>query len=140
MARKRRWIVLSLLLASCNSRPASYAAPGTLAIDRIERQLAGRPCIGALDGWERHYSFGLGGDYRSSEQGLERNRIVFAYLQAGVYGFRARRVIGEEGELGTDERQMRFARGEYDVPSGRLILHHCGWNADPQGRGAPVAT
>jgi len=107
--------------------------PATELVDRIEARLAGRPCIGALDRWERHYGYGLGGDHRSPDQGVERDRITFAFVQAGIYGFRSRRLIlsAREWRIGTDSRQMRFAFGEYDVPSGRLTVHGCGGNSDP---------
>jgi hypothetical protein len=141
MARKRAWIFVPMLLAGCSVPDARDARPGTLAIDRIERELAGRSCFGALDGWERHYSFGQGGDHRSPDHGVERDRITWSYVQAGVYGFRPGRVLENTYEgLGTDERQMRFAFGDYYVSSGTLVVYSCGWNTDPQGRGAPVPT
>src|SRR4051812_36881781 len=141
MARTRAWIFVPILLAGCSDPDARDARPGTLAIDRIERLLAGQPCIGALDRWERHYGYGLGGDYRSPDHGVERDRITWAYVQAGVYGFRPRRLVESAHEgLGIDERQMRFAFGDYYVSSGRLVIHSCGWNSDPRGLGAPVPT
>jgi hypothetical protein len=124
-------LTLPIAACSCEADPRDLRPPVEL-VERIEAQLAGRPCFGALNRWERHYGYGMGGDHRSPDRGVERNRITFTFVQAGIYGFRPRRLIESAREgLGIDERQMRFAFGEYDVPTRRLTVHGCGWNQDP---------
>ena len=128
MAWKLPCIFAPLLLASCSDQnDARYAVPGTLVMDRIERQLAGRPCIGALDRWERHYEYAF--DFSDPAlTRVDRNIVNFAYSEAGVDPYRSRRVL--EG-VGIDERYMRFMWGEYHVRSGALFVHSCGHNSEP---------
>jgi hypothetical protein len=122
-----------MLLSACGERAGpDEAKPGTILIDRIERQLAGRPCIGALDRWERHYAFGGEPDDPTWGQGhvhADRDRISFAFMEAGRYEFRSRRVIETPASGSIDDRPMRFAFGEYHVASGRLFVHACGGNS-----------
>jgi hypothetical protein len=103
--------------------------PPVELVDRIEAQLAGRPCIGALADWERYFSYGLGGD-PSVDGGVRRDRVFFTFNQAGIYEYRSRRIIGSPQWL--DERQMRHAFGYYDVTSGRLTVSRCGLNQTPE--------
>jgi hypothetical protein len=123
-----------LLLGSACSREqdARTLKPPAELVDRIERQLPRFPCIGPLSRWERHYGYGSGGDDGQPNGGVERDRIVFTFVQAGIYGYRAKRLIDASMEgPGIDERQMRVAFGEYDVRSRRLVLIRCGWNQTP---------
>lgn len=128
-------VTLSCLLAGCNDADPFNLRPSPILVERIEAQLSGRPCIGALERWERHYGYGMGGDYLSADKGVERDRVTFALVEAGVYGFQSRRLIlsAREWRLGTDMRQMRFAFGDYDVSSERITIQHCGWNHEPDG-------
>ena len=109
-------------------QPPSEPLPPIELVDRIESQLAGRPCIGALADWERNFSYGHGGDQRR-ERGIERDRVVFVFREAGMYQYRSQRIIGSPEML--DERQMKVAVGEYDLLSGRLTVDACGLNNRP---------
>lgn len=116
------------LLAGCDTDPYNLK-PSPLVVDRIEAQLEGRPCIGALERWERHYSYGRGIDLLR-DRGVRRDRITFEFSEAGIYNYQSRRIISRYGS-DLDERQRRIAYGEYDVPSGRLTVYTCGWNNYP---------
>jgi hypothetical protein len=124
-----------MLLACCSDRPPwDEAVPGMLVIDRIERQLAGRPCIGALDGWERRYQYAVAPESvgpGSAGERANRDRINFTFVEAGRNGFRPRRIIQTIVAGDLDERPMRFVMGEYHVTSGLLFVHVCGQNAAP---------
>src|SRR6185436_11774777 len=112
MAWKHGWTFVSVLLASCSDPDsARYAVPGTLVIDRIERQLAARPCVGALDRWERHFYYAY-----ASDPGLriDRNRVGFTFIEASRAPYRPRRVMyGPD----LDEVSPPTAWGEYHVAS-----------------------
>jgi hypothetical protein len=108
--------------------------PSVELVDRIEAQLASRPCFAPLNQWERRFRYGMGGDYRSADRGIERDRITFSFAQAGIFEFRSRRLVlsanDEDQGPGTDSRDYKFAFGDYDIPSGRLTVHGCGSNSD----------
>jgi hypothetical protein len=107
-----------MLLASC-SDPGSreHGVPGTLVMDRIERQLVALPCVGALDRWERHFYYAYDvGDPRSVR--LDRNRVAFVFIEAGHHQYRARRVMSPE----------------YHIASDRLFLVTCGDGIGPLSR------
>jgi hypothetical protein len=120
-----------MLLASC-SDPGSreHGVPGTLVMDRIERQLVALPCVGALDRWERHFYYAYDvGDPRPAR--LDRNRVAFVFIEAGHHQYGARRVMSPED---LDERTMRTLWGEYHVASDRLFLVTCGDGIGPLSR------
>ena len=119
---KAFWTCALMLVASCSGRAAwDEGKPGTILIGRIERELEGRPCIGALDQWERHYAF----DGGPPDSPVDRNVIFFSYRQAGVEGFRPQRRIQYLEDLFYLGR-ARSVLGEYHVASGRLFVHACG--------------
>ena len=117
-----------MLLSGCSAAaPSNEGIPGTLIVGRIERLLAGRPCIGALEGWERHYSFG----HRADSGLVDRNVIEFSFLEAGIDGFRAQRRLDRIDDGFIYDGLARVALGEYHVASGRLFVHFCGRNGEP---------
>ena len=120
MRHFRRACLMFAITACAPAEPM----PKVADVDRLEAQLAGRPCIGSLDQWSRRYTFGHGGDQRSPDGDVDRNRIVFKLDQAGIYHYRAGRTILVLID-GLDERPRRQAYGEYDVPSGRLTVLGC---------------
>jgi hypothetical protein len=114
MVWKGAWTFGLMLLASCSDPySARHAVPGTLVIDRVERQLARLPCIGALDRWERHFEYG----------DAERTRIEFTFIEASRPPYWQRRVLRGPD---LDEVSPRTAWGGYHVASGQLFLVSCG--------------
>jgi hypothetical protein len=118
------FLTLALMLpASCSGRPAwDLGKPGTIVIDRIERALAGRPCIGALDRWERHYAFADG----PPDMPVNRSVVYFSFVQAGVDGFRAQRRIEYLEDQPFYDGPARVALGEYRVADDRVFVRACG--------------
>ncbi len=135
MARRLSWILISLLPAGC-SGPAPSAAdvPAAAAIDRIEQQLAGDPCIGPPDRWERHFYYALAPGGSGPATRTDRNIIAFDFYEAGRYEFLPRRVVSAVPDVSPDDRPMRVAFGAYHVASDRLSVDFCGQNTAPPGQ------
>jgi hypothetical protein len=126
---ERQFVLWSLMLASAacaRETDARDLRPAATLVDRIEAGLAGQACVGSLDRWERHYGFGGAGKLGPPDWGVERGRIVFLFREAGVYGFRPRRVLESERDgTGTDEIHTKYVLGEYFVRTGKLVIHEC---------------
>ena len=90
--------------------------------------MAGHSCIGALDRWERRYLFP-----RRRDRGIDDRVIAFNFRQAGVFGFRPRRIVESQSPdsitFDLDHRQYRIVAGNFEIATGRLTID-CGWNCD----------
>lgn len=123
MAWKRAWTLLPMLLASCSDPAGSDdAVPGMIVIGRLERQLVGRPCIGALDRWERHYFYGYG----PRRPAVDRNLIHVVYFEAGVDGFRSERRIERLDDLLIYDGLALYASGSFHPDTGAVTVDFCG--------------
>jgi hypothetical protein len=124
MAWKTLPLCVLPLLASCSDPDAwGEAKPGTLEIDRIERQLVRLPCVGALDRWERHFEYALAYGQPETVMRADRNRISFTFIEATREPYRPRRILyGPD----LDEVSPPAVWGEYHVASGRIFLLTCG--------------
>ncbi len=121
-------LVAGALVCACSTSNETKA-PSSEDVDRLERSVAGRSCIGPLEHWQRHYWFPMGRDRR-----IDDRRIAFTYKEAGAYGFRARRIIENRSAdsliFDMDHRQYRVASGTFEATSGRVTIGHRGWNCD----------
>lgn len=124
---RRRGLCACLALAGCGEQPPELV-PHARIVDRIERALAGRECIGALDRWQRVYVHPWRADPATGKRGPVADVIMFDFSQAGVHGFKAGRIRAGKPPTALDHRQYRTAFGRYEVATGRLTLESCGWN------------
>jgi hypothetical protein len=120
-------ICLIVLAAACaREHDARDDRPPVAAVDRLEARLASQPCIGPLNGWERHYAYATDrAPHVPPRWGVMHGRIFFSFVQA-IYDYRPRRLIDSQGEgPGIDERSMAAAFGEYDIAADHIISFSC---------------
>jgi hypothetical protein len=121
--------VFALIAAAASCRPGSEdkgaegafdGRPSAASVADIERRMANRPCVGALDQWERLYAFSQ----------KDRNVISFQYREAGRFGFRkgAERRASEDW-YNLDDRPYRVVFGSFDQRNSTIKVAYCGLNA-----------
>jgi hypothetical protein len=112
-------------------RYTAHRRPPNSLIDTVEARLASNPCVGALDRWQRLYSFA---NRRGGTRGSDESRVAFSYRQAGVYGFHAeRRVTAPEVWQQVDDRRYDFIIGSFNIDTGKITIDYCGPNVRQPG-------
>lgn len=126
-------IIAVCICAGCNdrsdrndtaSRLSAAATPPDALVDRVEREVRSRPCVGDLNRWDRLYTYGGRG-------GVVDKTTVYVFLrEAGRFGFVPRRRSGfpEEG-FNLDDRPYKMFIAKFNTSNGRFSDEYCGPNA-----------
>ncbi len=110
--------------------------PDALVADEIETKLRTVPCVGALNRWERHYTFSSEPSllatlvtFGASDRWYNYTSIDIEYFQAGFEEFRAgRRLRPHRPRTMLDDREYDLVFGQYDILTGTGSLSACGPN------------
>lgn len=125
-----QWIIVGVAagLVSC-----SPPVPKWREVDRLEQLLAKEACIGPLSEWDRKYFYKL-----SHPSGYllppPRNPYVVGFIfdEAGVGDYRSVRRLGSlEDFMIYDHAQRKYASGDYDIRTGRLVMSICATACGP---------
>jgi hypothetical protein len=123
------YLLLASLCVACSSLPGGK--PYETDIDRLEQALAGQPCPGNLDSWERRYRYR--GHREAWVDDVDERTIQFDFYEAGVSGFvPGRKVVGVwEQMLYSGPGQIAF--GSFNRETGAVSIDHCGpnYSGDP---------
>jgi hypothetical protein len=117
--------VLACALSGCCKVTPVNSKPNEATVERIERKLAGKPCILSLDRWTRSYVYPI-------SDGKIYDRVIAIDLeQPGISGRGPGRFILDKPSTRIDDRQFRIASATYDIASDTLLIDYCGWNVNP---------
>jgi hypothetical protein len=117
-----------LTVAEINKRFAELPLPPKPLIDRIEMRLAGKPCIGRLDGWLRFYSYELRREFdrRKPVRDMLDTRYIQLELYGSVPGKGTRRVTQPPSSaMNLVTERPKIAWGRYDRTTDTLLVRSC---------------
>lgn len=121
-------ILLCAVLIGCSGPEDELSTPRAADVDRLEVKAAKHPCIGALDGWERSYRFGLSERvFWPHSNHANQDVIDFHYRRAGEVTIAPARnliALGANGDW-PDSSPIRTVDGSYVISSGRLNVARC---------------
>ncbi|WP_404712412.1 hypothetical protein [Sphingomonas sp. MMS24-J13] len=104
---------------------AQQPRPSREIVDRVERLIAGQPCIGRLGQWSRSYAFHLLPNRTAYTQIID-----FHFEEAGTPEVQVgRQVTAPAAWVNLDDRPIRMASGDYDLRDNRIRVEFCGANA-----------
>jgi len=133
-------VLLALVVAACGHKQTTankddkvqvfsrwletLPKPPNALLNSVERKLAGRPCVGRLDDWDRQYTYSL-----TPHRQLDVSTVKFKLRQAGRFRVVPGRRTGFPEETGgIDDTPIRMAWGKYDVGTQQLHVNFCGDN------------
>jgi hypothetical protein len=122
----RTWHLVGglLMLAGCSFDTGEGPLPAEADIDRLEAKLAGHPCVGDLNGWERSYRY-------STKTGLltpyslnpDLDVIELHLRRAGTVTIQAGRTTFPSASGGwPDSAAVQSIEGRYKVTARALDL------------------
>jgi hypothetical protein len=117
-----------LTVAEINKRFAELPLPPVPLINRIEARLARTPCIGALDGWHRWYSYELRREFDRRKP--VRDMLDTRYIPFALYGSppgKGRRWVTQAPGSAPNlvSPNPKIASGRYDRTTDKLLVSFC---------------
>lgn len=118
---------LIFILASCSSEGGEGLLPTDADMARIESKLAGHPCIGDVNGWERNYRYSAAeGLFTRHSLNPDLDIIEFHLRRAGTLTIDpGRRIFPTRTGGWPDSDDVQTVKGTFKLKGGKLDVRPC---------------
>lgn len=118
---------LFFLLASCSSGNDEGLMPTDADVARVEGRLAGHPCIGDLNNWERNYRYStVTGLFTPHSLNPDLDIVEFHLRRAGTLTISpGRKILASKSADWPDSEDVQTVKGEFKLKGDRLDVRTC---------------